>query len=262
MLRVHVLGSGSGLPTARRDTTSLLVRGGGEWTLVDCPGAVVHRLARLGVRPEELARVLLTHDHVDHVYGLPHLLHAMAIAGEGTTLEIRAPGDTLATVESMVSTHGLAGERYPELNLLEIPATPETTVVDRPELRITASPTRHGRDTRALRFDSREVAFGHTSDTRRAEELAALLDRVDLLTHDCAGLHRDRDRFGDNHSSAREAGAVAAVAGVGELRLIHLSPWAEADEAELVAEAADAFGGRVAVARDGDLYRLPRAGTV
>lgn len=260
MLEVRVLGAGSGLPTARRDTTALLVRAGGEWTLVDCPGGVVHKLARHGIHPEQLARVVLTHDHVDHLYGLPHLVHAMAIRGCGGELRIVAPEATLATVEGLVDVLDLEGDRYPRLRLTAVPEEPGYPVVEKDGLRVTAAPTLHGRDTRALRFETPEAIACHSSDTRRSDDLAVFFAGADLLLHDCAGLHADREAFANNHSSALEAGEVAAAADVGELRLIHLGPDAELDEAALVLEVAAAYDGRVGVAADGDLYRLPRPG--
>lgn len=255
-----MLGAGSGLPTARRDTTALLVRGAGEWTLVDCPGSVVHKLARRGVGPAELARVVLTHDHVDHIYGLPHLLHAMAILGGCRTLRLHAPPATLETIADLVEVLGLEGDRYPSLQMEPIPGDSGHPVAERDGLRITAARTAHGRDTRALRFETPEAVLCHSSDTRPSDDLAEFFVGADVLLHDCAGTHDRREDFAANHSSAREAAEVAASAGVQALCLIHLAPAAERDEAALVTEAREVFAGRVAVARDGDLYRLPRPG--
>ena len=127
MLTVHVLGSGSGLPTSRRDTTSLLIRTMDGDTLVDCPGGIVHKLARAGVSPGGLRRVILTHAHVDHVYGLPHLIHAQAVAGVGAVLRIHAPRETLELVRGLVALHGLEGSTYPAVELVPIPLEPGYT---------------------------------------------------------------------------------------------------------------------------------------
>ena len=260
-LTVHVLGAGSGRPTARRDTTSLLIAAPDGWTLVECPGGIVHKLARWGVVPERLRRVILTHSHVDHVYGLPHLLHAMAIADGGSQLVLHAPEQTLATVRQMMATHDLTGPGYPVMELLPIAMEPGTEIVGESALRICCTPTRHGRDTVALRFETRDAAFGHSSDTCPSEGVAALCQGVDLLLHDCGGFHADIETFGAHHSSALQAGEIAAAAGAGALALIHLGAAAERDEAALASEAASAFDGPVCLAHDGDRYGLPRVGT-
>jgi len=257
-LEIHVLGSGTGLPTAERDTSSLLVEAPDGWTLIDCPGALVHRLARLGLRPGDLRRVILTHNHVDHVYGFPHLMHSMGIEGTVASLVIHAPAQTLETVASMSRAHSLAGGRYPKLDVREIELGEDTEVVAGAGLRISATPTLHGRDTVALRFDTETASFCYSSDTRPSPAVQGLARRADLLLHDCGGPHRLRDEFTINHSSAREAAAVASAAGVARLSLMHLGSRTDEDLAECLTEAQAGFDGPVALARDGECYVVPR----
>lgn len=261
MLTVHVLGSGSGAPTARRDTTALLVQAPDGPTLVDCPGGVVHKLARAGVALDRLTRVVFTHDHVDHVYGFPHLLHAMGVCRGGDTLDVHAPQQTLDTLQCMVQLHRLEGAHYPVLNLRAVPAAQRTPVVRTEQLRITASPTEHDRETICLRFDTELAALGHSSDTALSSAVAGLMSGVDLLLHDCGGLQAQVDAARSPHASARDAGEIAAQADVGALRLIHLSRAAELDEPALVSEAGERYSGSVGVAYDGAIYRLPRSAT-
>ena len=251
---VHVLGSGSGAPGRDRDTTSLLVGAADGWTLVDCPGSVVSKLARLELRPADLKRVVLTHNHVDHVYGFPHLVHAMGIAGHGGSLTVHAPHQTLDAVKAMVTTHQLHGERYPSLDLQAIEIEEGFVVVDG-KLRLLASPATHGRDTAALRFESGGVAVCHSSDTCPSKAVVRLARDARLLFHDCGGPHRLRNSFLDSHTSAREAGEIAALAAAERLVLIHLGG---GDEllSESLEEARDAFSGGVELALDGRSYRV------
>lgn len=260
-LRVDVLGSGTGHPTALRDTTSLLVGGGDGWSLIDCPGSVVHKLARLGLSPSSLRRVILTHNHVDHVYGLPHLLHALAIAAETEALELAAPAQTLATVRDLVTAHGLEGERYPRLELVELALEEDIELDAGGGARIRFAPAEHGRDTVSVRFDAGEgAALCHSSDTRPCDALVRLARGADMLFHDCGGPHRLRERFAANHSSAREAGQTAEAAGVDLLVLLHLGVDRSELVEECVAEARGAFGGQVVAASDGARWRLPLQG--
>lgn len=255
-LEVRVLGSGSGFPGARRDTSGLLVRTPDGATLVDCPGGVVHKLALAGLDPDQVTRVILTHDHVDHLYGFPHLLHALAIQGVRETLVVHAPADTLVAVRGMVEVHGLRGQRYPELELRSVSMQPGVELVATGRMTIRGTPAAHSRDTVALRFDGYGASVGHSSDTRPSEAVAELARDADLLFHDCAGPHRLRDGFSVNHSSALEAARIAAAAGARRLVLIHLGR--EADEllGEVLDEARGSFTGDVVAAGDGDLFRL------
>jgi len=72
-VEILVLGSGSSGNTA-------LLRGGGTTILIDAGLGARKTLARLddaGIAPEDIAAVLLTHEHGDHAGGLPVLLRSL-----------------------------------------------------------------------------------------------------------------------------------------------------------------------------------------
>ena len=65
-MRFASLGSGS-------EGNGLIVESGGTRVLIDCGFGVrdtVARLARLGVEPESIAAILVTHEHTDHIGGV------------------------------------------------------------------------------------------------------------------------------------------------------------------------------------------------
>ncbi len=256
MLRVHVLGSGNALAGSRRDTTALAVQADGEWTVLDCPGALLHKLALLGADLAVLRRLIVTHNHVDHVYGFAHLAHALVLAPDRPPLEVHAPEETLQTLRAMLGVHGLDDACVGRLDLCGVPLAADVEIDNSAQSRISASPAAHSRATLAVRFEHRGSAFVYASDTAPSDGVVALSAGVDLLLHDCAGLHRDRSTFSGKHSSARQAGEIAAVAGVGELRLIHIPESTRHTDADLVGEAREHFQGRVGPAADGDTYTL------
>jgi phosphoribosyl 1,2-cyclic phosphodiesterase len=68
-MRFACLGSGS-------EGNALVVEAGGTRVLLDCGFGLretASRLARLGLVPDDLAAVLVTHEHSDHVGGVPRL---------------------------------------------------------------------------------------------------------------------------------------------------------------------------------------------
>lgn len=254
-LRLIVLGSGSGLPTARRDTTGYLVRRGRDVTLVDCPGGVVHKLLRHGVTIDDISRVVLTHDHVDHIYGLPHLLHAMAIQGGRSTLPLFAPEQALARAAAILQAHDLHRPEYPRLLGRAIPLRVGVVVDESEVVRVTAAPARHGRDTVSLRFECADGSLAVSSDTLPNHDLVHLAAGVQLLLHDCGGLHEERlAGFGAHHASAREAAEVATAAAARALLLVHLPTDRPEALAALQEEAAAAFAGSIFVAEDDGEY--------
>src|SRR5258705_13846430 len=83
--RFAFLGTSGALASDGRDNASLGVEAGGAAVVLDCGGAAVHRLRRLGVDPLALTHVVVTHLHVDHSYGLPSLVRQLML------LERKAP---------------------------------------------------------------------------------------------------------------------------------------------------------------------------
>jgi ribonuclease Z len=87
-------------------------------------------------------------------------------------------------------------------------------------------------------------AAHHAGNVQRIVELAA---KADLLFIECTFLDADaRDATRKCHLTARQAGAIAAAAGVSVLVPFHFSPRYAERETELRAEAQAAFGGPVA----------------
>ena len=164
-LVVEILGAGSGYPTSSRDTSSLLVGAAEGWTAIECPGSIVHKLEARGLSMDLLRRLILTHKHIDHVYGVPHLVHAMGIEGRVEEIDLLAPAQTLATVAEMVAVHELTDDWYPAIRLTEISAAGQSELLRVPSLRITATGVAHTCDTIALRFETEAAAVCYSSDT-------------------------------------------------------------------------------------------------
>src|SRR5262249_60583846 len=82
------LGSSGAVPSAERDTTALAVRAGGTVCLIDVGGSPVQKLRRVAVDPVDLAAVVVTHTHPDHVYGLPALVQNLIILGRRAPLPV------------------------------------------------------------------------------------------------------------------------------------------------------------------------------
>ena len=89
-MRFASIGSGS-------EGNGLVVEAGNTRILIDCGFGVrdtVARLARIGVAPESLTAILVTHEHNDHVGGVPgvrgalrhsgvaHVRHASSMVGD------------------------------------------------------------------------------------------------------------------------------------------------------------------------------------
>jgi len=90
------LGTSSGAPTPTRNQQSLAVQLLGETWLFDCGEAAQHRMAATPLSPPGIKRIFISHLHGDHVFGLPGMLCAMALAYGGGT----SKGDALGSASS------------------------------------------------------------------------------------------------------------------------------------------------------------------
>ena len=98
----------------------------------------------------------------------------------------------------------------------------------------------------------------YTGDTRPVGAVVDVAKNADLLIHDATFADDERDRARHTgHSTAREAGEVAARAGVERLALTHLSSRYAGGWERLEREAREAFDGECFVASDGQTVDVP-----
>ena len=101
MIDFLLLGTGGHTPLPDRWLSSLLVRCGGELTLFDCGEGTQVPWVRFGWGFRRLAAICLTHNHADHVAGLPGVLHAVANANRTEPLAIYGPAGTARVVSGL-----------------------------------------------------------------------------------------------------------------------------------------------------------------
>src|SRR5437762_491271 len=102
-LKVILLGTAGG-PTmnAQRLGIGTLVLAGTEKLLFDCGRSVTTGMARLGINPDDVTKVFLTHLHSDHVVSLPELyLFPWASQGRSVPLQVWGPEGTRAMMKHL-----------------------------------------------------------------------------------------------------------------------------------------------------------------
>lgn len=251
-MRFVFLGTAAAVPTPARDTTSLVVLGEDATVLVDCGGSPAARLARAGVDPRALTHLVVTHLHADHCYGLPALVQSLRLLGRQAPLPLLCRPEHATPLGELLALFRLRDrpDLFP-VPIRGIPLAAGAVALETGALRLRTAPNDHGAMPNfAVRVEDRAGrALVYSSDTRPCEAVVALARGADVLAHDATVPHRDRGRRGA-HASAREAGEVAARAGVRRLLLVHVDAAYHDELDALAAEAADAFGGPVEVARE------------
>ncbi len=108
-MKITFLGTSAGTPTRERNVTAqaLTLDHGAIW-LLDCGEATQHQFMRAGLKPNRCERILITHLHGDHVYGLPGMLSCIDIHERREPLEIIGPvglHELLTTVLRLSESH-------------------------------------------------------------------------------------------------------------------------------------------------------------
>lgn len=117
-LSVAFLGTGGAVPSARRNTASVLVSRGGERLLFDCGEGTQRQMQRsLGL--VQVDAIFFTHFHADHFLGLPGLLKTYDLTEREKPLTIYGPRGLRDLLQSMSRVIGRVGYK---LELVELEA--------------------------------------------------------------------------------------------------------------------------------------------
>jgi ribonuclease Z len=246
-----VLGSSASVPDAEHDTVGLALRGSDWAVLIECGGSPLQKLAQLEVGLEELQALILSHQHPDHLYGLPALVQGLWIGGRENPLPIYGPAQALDRAKALLELLDLAHrEGMFAVKWHPVPLREGREVGRWGGIRVSATPVVHGNnDTLALRFENMDTgrAAVYSADTEPCAALVRLAVGADLLLHEATGEY-------PGHSTPAEAAEVAREAGVARLALIHYPVRGVNLEAWRL-QAAE-FPGPVTLAREGDKYPL------
>jgi ribonuclease Z len=296
-LDVLFLGTAGSSPSPRRGLPATLVRRGGDRLLVDCGEGTQRQLMR-SVGLIELEEVFITHFHADHVLGLPGILKTFALrqrerpltihgpAGLRRLLELMAPVIGRLTFEvalvelapndelerdgyriaAFATDHAAQGVGFA---LVEDPRPGEFDPLRARELGLTPGPefgrlqrgevVNEVRPEQVMGAPRRGRKLVLTGDTAPSDMTRLVAWEADLLVHEATFADDEADRAAETaHSTARQAGELAAAANVTMLALTHISP--RYAGGELRDEARAAFSGppeRVIVPRDFDRVEIP-----
>lgn len=93
-IKVTFLGTGSAIPTARRNHPAMLLQYKAENILVDCGEGTQRQFRKAHLNPCKITKILISHWHADHVLGLPGLFQTLMLNGYNRKLEVYGPRGT------------------------------------------------------------------------------------------------------------------------------------------------------------------------
>jgi len=245
MPKLIILGASNAISSKDSENTHMVLVGEKRIVMVDCVNNPIRRLEQVGVDFMDLTDLVLTHFHPDHVSGVPLLLMDMWLRGRKRQINIYGLHYTLDRMEKLMGMY--SWEDWPDffpVTFHRLPASENVPIYESDEFKIISSPVRHLIPTIGLRFelkDSQKIVT-YSCDTEPCVEVIRLASGADILIHEASGASL-------GHSSAEQAGQIAAQAEVGKLYLIHY-PTGDFTNGNLMAEARQHYQGEVELAKD------------
>jgi ribonuclease BN (tRNA processing enzyme) len=237
-LTLTVLGCSGSYPGPGGACSGYLVRDSETTVWLDCGSGTMANLQR-HVALDDVDAVVLSHEHPDHWRDLEGLYVAYRYGpSEREGIPVYAPS-------------GLRDQTYFDTE----PVFSWRTIADGHEVGIGSmswsfSRTDHGPETLAARVESGGRSLAYTADTGAAWSLERFNAPIDLALSESTLRLDEENRT--QHLSGRQAGAMAAAVGAGQLVLTHV--WPEYDPADAAALARTTFDGPVATAAVGEEY--------
>ncbi|MEM1666261.1 MAG: MBL fold metallo-hydrolase [Nitrososphaerota archaeon] len=260
-MRLTFLGTGSIIPTTNRFSSAILLEIGNDRLLLDCGPGTLEKLRRVGVDPNTISRLLLTHYHIDHVLDLPAIVKLRAFDRSGgpsqNPLHLRVYGPLGLNTLIRYLFEEIPQFRYISENLsclkyIELKEVTKGLVEETSTLRIKCTPVKHY-DGVAYRIDAEGKSLVYSGDTVPDENLIEFAKHADVLIHECS--FPDEQLLG-LHTSEKGLAEVAAKVRPRLLIPVHLYPAWEGREYELKILLTKAFDGSVIVPKDLESYEI------
>jgi len=104
-IEITFLGTGSAVPTARRNHTGTLLKYKEQNILFDCGEGIQRQFRIASINPCKLTKIFISHWHGDHILGLVGLLQTLAMNGYNGKLKIYGPRGTERSIDLILETY-------------------------------------------------------------------------------------------------------------------------------------------------------------
>jgi ribonuclease BN (tRNA processing enzyme) len=244
-MKLTILGSGTGVPSAVRGGPGCLVQAEGFDLVMDLGMGTLSKLNRLQVSLKQFGPILISHLHPDHTAELVSLLFALKNLGIGRneTLQIIGCRGLKDFIEKLQEVYG--DWIRPATFELEIHEMVKNKI-SLEKLRISSIPVEHAGHSNGYRLeDSSGKALAYSGDSDFCSGLVDLIQDADLALLECS--FPDQKKC-PGHLTPSEAGRAAQEAGAKKVVLTHFYP--ECDGVDLIAQCRKYYKGEVWTAQD------------
>jgi len=247
-VKVTFLGTSSAWPSARHNNVCFVAHAR-EPMLFECGPSILYQLAVAGIEPDAIRTVIVSHIHGDHSLGLPMLLIAAQIARRRLPLTLCAPESAIEPLKRVCTTvyPGLGKLVDSLVEWLPLPEHGSGTFALPGQIKASTARASHSVPVVSthVRFEREGCSLAFSGDTAYCERVASNAEGVDVLVHESNWSETLKTPTGHGHSTAADAGRVAALARAKRLALVHTTRELAGHEREIEAEAAAQFRGEV-----------------
>jgi ribonuclease BN (tRNA processing enzyme) len=208
-MRLTIIGCGDAFGAGARLQTSFHVRAGTSSFLIDCGATSLIGMRKLGIEPNDIDAVFVTHLHGDHFGGLPWLLiDAKYVSKRTRPLVVTGPKGIekrFVTATEALYPNATSVERGFDLSFVEYAERTPLVVAG---VTVTPFEVHHpsGAPPYALRFEHGGRVLAFTGDTGWVDALYEVARGADLFISECfqydvrLPIHLDYKTIDANHA--------------------------------------------------------------
>lgn len=244
-----MIGSSCSIPRPGRACSSYLVEFPGVAIVADLgSGAFSNLIAHRTI--DEIDALLISHMHSDHFIDVIQMRYALkygdVVRARKMPLYLPPGGETMLR-RMTAAFHPESGDDFLG-EVFDVQTFEPERGLRVGDVAVRFAPTAHYIATFAMRFEAEGKSIVYSADSAPDDRVRALAAGVDLFVCEATLSREGEAEEPRGHMSARQAGAIAASAGVGRLVLSHYP--ASLEVAAMERDARASFEGPVSVADD------------
>ena len=244
-MKLTILGSGTGIVTARRGSPGYLINIADKTLLLDSGSGTLRKIAEASSSFKDIDYAIYTHCHPDHVVDLISLTFALRIPSNYKSKDLTVIGPT-----GMKEFHQNLTKAFN--NVIE-PRGYNLTIkelsgdyLEFKDFRLTSSLTKHLDNSLAYKVESENgKSIVYSGDTDYCKSIIDLARDVDVLLLECSYPKHIKV---DGHLNSTLAGRIARESQCKKLVLTHFYPLC--DDYDILGQCKEEFGGQIVLAED------------
>ncbi len=181
MAKIIFLGTSSSIPTKKRDNTSFIFTNNKLTLLIDCPGSITQKLLKVGLSFKTIKKIIITHQHPDHIYGIISLIHTQAYFNN--LLTIFANQASIKVIKKLIKLFQLDEPQYPKIKYINV--FKRKFFLRQGGIEIAAIKNRHIPGSFGVKISFSKKKLFYSSDTAFSQKMLKLAGYIDYLIHDC-----------------------------------------------------------------------------